>query len=42
MREENVKVSPRFVEADDLPLGERMWAEPVDAHDGGATYRLVN
>lgn len=37
-----VKVRVRFVDDDDLPAGEGMWARPVDAHDGGGTYELLN
>jgi hypothetical protein len=39
---DQLKLRLRFREAADLPAGERMWAEPVDAHDGGGTYRLLN
>lgn len=27
---------------DSGPAGEWLWAQPVDAHDGGGTYRLFN
>ena len=42
MAEDHVKLRLRFKEQDDLPAGEGMWAEPVVAHDGGGTYRLLN
>lgn len=43
MEEQNlVKVRLKFKEGADLPAAETMWAEPVEAHDGGGTYRLMN
>lgn len=42
MEQENVKVRVRFVDDETLPAGESMWARPVDAHDGGGTYELLN
>src|SRR5512134_3634622 len=40
--EDHVKLRLRFKESEDLPEAEGMWAQPVDAHDGGGTYRLAN
>lgn len=42
MRADWVKLRVRFVEGDHLPAGEGVWAEPVDANDGGGLYRLLN
>lgn len=43
MEEQNlVKVRLKFKEGADLPATETMWAEPVETHDGGGTYRLMN
>lgn len=42
MPEDHVKLRLRFKESEDLPEAEGMWAQPVDAHDGGGTYRLAN
>lgn len=39
---EHVKIRIRLRERGDAPAGEWMWAEPLDAHDGGGTYRLFN
>jgi hypothetical protein len=41
MAEDKVKVSVRFKDGFGL-AGESLWAEPVDAHDGGGTYALQN
>ena len=38
----NYRLRLRFVARADLPDTEDLWAEPVDAHDGGGTYRLLN
>lgn len=40
--EDYVRLRLRFKDGDDLPAGEGMWGEPLDAHDGGGTYRLLN
>lgn len=37
-----VKVRVLFRPAEDMPHSENLWAAPVDAHDGGGTYRLEN
>jgi hypothetical protein len=37
-----VEVRLRLRPRDDLPAGERLWATPLDAHDGGGTYELAN
>jgi hypothetical protein len=42
MGDEKVKVRVRFKDEDTLPEGERMWARPVRAHDGGGTFELLN
>ena len=43
MEQGHVKVRIRFKDGDEtLPPGERLWARPVDAHDGGGTYELLN
>lgn len=38
----NVQVRLRLRPRDDLPAGERLWATPLVAHDGGGTYELAN
>ena len=40
--EDYVRLRLRFKDLEDLPAGEGMWGLPVDAHDGGGTYRLLN
>jgi hypothetical protein len=35
-------VRVRYVDGPDLPDSEGLWAKPVEAHDGGGTYRLEN
>jgi hypothetical protein len=42
MSEENLKIRVRFTGDDTLPAAEWMWARPVDAHDGGGIYELLN
>jgi hypothetical protein len=42
MGREQLRLRLRFVERADLPDTEDLWAEPVDAHDGGGIYRLLN
>jgi hypothetical protein len=42
MGREQLRLRLRFVGRADLPDTEDLWAEPVDAHDGGGTYRLLN
>ena len=42
MGREQLRLRLRFVARADLPDTEDLWAEPVDAHDGGGTYRLLN
>ena len=37
-----VKLRLRFKEEGGGPAGESLWAEPVEAHSGGGTYRLAN
>jgi hypothetical protein len=41
MAENSVKVSVHFKDGVGL-AGESLWADPVDAHDGGGTYVLKN
>lgn len=42
MAEDYVKLRLRFKDVEDLPVGEGMWGEPLEANDGGGTYRLLN
>jgi len=37
-----VKLRVKYKPSEDLPSSEGLWAEPVDAHEGGGTYRLQN
>jgi len=37
-----VQLRVKYKPADHLPASEGLWAEPVDAHVGGGTYRLQN
>jgi hypothetical protein len=37
-----VDVRVRYRPGRELPAAEGLWAEPVDAHEGGGTYRLAN
>ena len=39
---QNVKLMVRFKPAEDLPSSEELWATPVEAGEGGGTYRLAN
>jgi len=42
MSEDFVKIHVRYRADGDGPAGESPWAEPVDATDGGGTFRLQN
>jgi len=39
---ERVKLRLKFKPIAELPATEQLWGEPVDAHEGGGTYRLLN
>jgi hypothetical protein len=37
-----VKLRVKYKPTQGMPLNESLWAEPVDAHEGGGTYRMQN
>ena len=39
---QHVKLRIRLRPGDDVPLGEWLWATPLDANEGGGTYELGN